>query len=79
VAAPEDWVKTFVVLVLTVAALFLWQRNPEKARPTGSVMDKPASSPSTAVSQHNWAKNSLDRAHEAIDAVQRARAGGQEP
>jgi hypothetical protein len=78
-AAPEEGVKTFVVLVLTVAALFLWQHNSEQAGGTGSAVNQPASSPSPAVSQHDWAKQSLNRANEAVAAVRTARAQSQDP
>ena len=74
--------KTFLVLVLSVTALFVWQREEEK----GAVANKPRhATPSAAtasprpVSEHNWAKNSLDRAHVVADQVQQSRAGNNQP
>jgi hypothetical protein len=66
--------KTFVVLVLTVIALFVWQRgnNSGTSVPNSStkLVVAPASVPPSG---RNWAKNSLDRTHEAIEQVSRMR------
>jgi hypothetical protein len=68
--------KTFLLLVLTVTALFIWQRHdggPTTAsKPKGdtSVAAPMASRP---VSEHDWAKHSLDRTHDVIDQVQQSR------
>ena len=74
--------KTFLVLVLSVTALFVWQREGEKS----AVANKPRRAlPSAAtasprpVAEHNWAKNSLDRAHAVADQVQQTRAGNNQP
>jgi hypothetical protein len=74
--------KTFLVLVLSVTALFVWQREGEKT----AMANKPQrATPSTAtasprpVSEHNWAKNSLDRAHAVMNQVQQSRAGNEQP
>ena len=74
--------KTFLVLVLSVTALFVWQREGEQS----AVAHKPRrATPSAAtasprpVSEHNWAKNSLDRAHAVADQVQQSRAGSNQP
>ncbi len=68
--------KTFLLLVLCVSALFVWQREGEKA----AMANKPRiATPSAAtasprpVSKHNWAKNSLDRAHAVADQVRQTR------
>ncbi|HEY1582629.1 MAG TPA: hypothetical protein VGF73_05985 [Chthoniobacterales bacterium] len=68
--------KTFFVLVLSVTALFVWQRKAEEAgnatpRPAVNADITTAAQPS--VSEHNWAKNSLDRAHEVMDQVRETR------
>ena len=72
--------KTFLVLALSLMALYLWQRSG-----TGEVVteNKPAvatvapaapiAATPSAVSEHNWAKHSLDRAHEAVGQVQQSR------
>lgn len=68
--------KMFLVLVLTVAAMFVWQAHNEKsARPQDPVTEAQRSTPgkSRPISAHNWAKNSLDRAHQALDEVQQTR------
>ena len=74
--------KTFLVLVLSVTALFVWQREGEKS----AVANKPRRTlPSAAtasprpVAEHNWAKNSLDRAHAVADQVQQSHAGDNQP
>ena len=75
--------KTFVVLVLSVTALYLWQRSGEQEATTQS---KPAAEKVTTaavtpgpVSEHNWAKHSLDRTHEVIDQVQQTRRSKEQP
>ncbi len=68
--------KMFLVLVLSVAALFLWQRQGKEnvvATDAASAVASPAPSQPRAVSGHNWAKNSLDRAHEVAGQVQQSR------
>ncbi|MEO8044144.1 MAG: hypothetical protein ABI674_04505 [Spartobacteria bacterium] len=74
--------KTFLVVVLSVTALYLWQRQ---RRESASPAQKPATAEMTAaatprpVSEHNWAKHSLDRAHEVVDEVQQSRAPNEQP
>ncbi|MEO5719579.1 MAG: hypothetical protein ABIR29_13550 [Chthoniobacterales bacterium] len=68
--------KTFVVLVLSVIALFVWQRqNQQTAAPAQPTVGKTTSAPAAPrpVSEHNWAKHSLDRAHEVANQVQQSR------
>jgi hypothetical protein len=74
--------KTFLVLVLSVTALFVWQREGEK----NAMANKPRrATPSAAtasprpVSEHNWAKNSLDRTHAVMNQVRQSRAGNEQP
>ncbi|HEY3663939.1 MAG TPA: hypothetical protein VGL24_12375 [Chthoniobacterales bacterium] len=69
--------KTFLVLVLSIVALFVWQRQGAETA-TGTKAPKAASAPAQVpqprpVSEHNWAKNSLDRAHAVADQVQQTR------
>ncbi len=73
--------KTFLVLVLSVTALYVWQRRGDTNAVTENkpaVVQKVApitptvGSPS-AVSEHNWAKHSLDRAHEVANQVRTSR------
>jgi len=75
--------KTFLVLVLSVTALYLWQRGGNQEAATQS---KPATEKVTTavvtpgpVSEHNWAKHSLDRTHEVIDQVQQSRRSNEQP
>ena len=69
--------KTFLVLALSVTALYLWQRSgerdavPENKAAVAKVATAPASP--RPVSEHNWAKHSLDRAHEVADQVRETR------
>ncbi|MEO7723232.1 MAG: hypothetical protein ABIU29_00860 [Chthoniobacterales bacterium] len=73
--------KTFLVLVLSVTALFVWQRQNQRAAAPG----QPAVGKTTAaavaprqVSEHNWAKYSLDRAHEVANQLQQSRKQNKE-
>ncbi len=67
----------FLVLALSVTALYLWQRSgdrdavPENKPAVANVAAAPASP--RPVSEHNWAKHSLDRTHEVMDQVQQSR------
>ena len=64
----------FLLLVLTVIALFVWQRNGNPGDAETKVIPVSANaSPARPVSSHNWAKNSLDRAHEVADQVRKSR------
>ena len=72
--------KTFLLLVLTVTALYVWQRQGNdavtatKPKPETSVAAPAAARP---VSEHNWAKHSIDRAHEVADQVRKSRQPGE--
>ena len=68
--------KTFLLLVLSVTALFIWQRNGKPAATeTKATHEIPTatSSPARPTSDHNWAKRSLDRAQEVADQVRKSR------
>ncbi len=69
--------KTFLLLVLSVTAVFLWQRNADRDavggnNPTVARVTAAPASPHP-VYKHDWAKNSLDRAHEVMDDVAQTR------
>jgi hypothetical protein len=69
--------KTFLVLVLTVTALFLWQRNSDQAvESTTPVVNRSAPAP---VSEHDWPKNSLDSARRVANQVRAIRAQNEQP
>jgi hypothetical protein len=72
--------KTFLVLVLTVVALFLWQRGGEPVVSKGSsVANNPVAPPiaTQPVSEQNWAKHSIDRAREVVGQVRVAQEQSQ--
>jgi hypothetical protein len=74
--------KTFLLLVLTVTALFIWQRNGKPtATETKATREMPAatSSPARPTSDHNWAKHSLDRAHAVADQMRKSREENHPP
>ncbi len=70
------FMKTFLVLVLSIVAIFVWQRQSAETvtatkAPAKLSFSRPLSRgrcPSI-----NWAKNSLDRAHEVVEQVQLTR------
>ncbi|MEO7724084.1 MAG: hypothetical protein ABIU29_05260 [Chthoniobacterales bacterium] len=68
--------KTFLVLVLSVIALFVWQRQGQESVDTAKApieATSPAVNQPRPVSEHNWAKHSLDRAHEVVEQVGQVR------
>jgi hypothetical protein len=74
--------KTFLVLVLSVTALFVWQRSGEndavsENKPAAVEKVAPVAATPRPVSEHNWAKHSLDRAHAVADQVQESRQPGE--
>lgn len=80
-AASSRDMKTFLVLVLSVTALFVWQRSGEKNavsknKPAVEKVGPVAVTP-RPVSEHNWAKHSLDRAHAVADQVRESRQPGE--
>jgi hypothetical protein len=75
--------KTFLVLVLSVTALYVWQRSGHSDAVTENkpTVEKVAVALATPrpVSEHNWAKHSLDRTHEVMDQVQQSREQNERP
>lgn len=68
--------KTFLVVVVVVTALYLWQRRGQETVPPAPAPIAAQSPPAVLarpVSEHNWAKHSLDRAHEVADQVRQTR------
>lgn len=73
--------KTFLVLVLSVIALFVWQRQNQGTATPGQPSVGETTSAIAAprpVSEHNWARHSLDRAHEVVNEVQQSREQNEE-
>ena len=68
--------KTFLILVLSVAALFVWQRGNQEATKKDQAA---AAARVSTVSEHDWAKHSLDRAREVRDQVARVRQQNEQP
>jgi len=75
--------KTFLVLALTVTAIFLWQRSADRgaAIENKAAAAKTAAAPATPrpVYEHDWAKHSLDRAHAVADQVRETRQSNEQP
>jgi hypothetical protein len=75
--------KTFLVLALSVTALYLWQRSGARdaASENKPAVEKAAAAPATPrpVYEHDWAKHSLDRTHEVMDQVQQSREQNDRP
>lgn len=79
ITALKKSMKTFLLVGLTVAALCIWQRNvdhpaAERKSGDGAIAAAP---PARTISAHNWAKHSLDRAHEVAAQVQESREDNQ--
>ncbi len=72
--------KTFLVLVLTLTALFIWQRKGnEELSATKPRIEAATGTAPQPVSKHNWAKHSIDRAHEVADQVRQSREQNERP
>lgn len=71
----------FLLLVLTVAALFVWQRSGNNNAATGAPPGTTLAVPATPrpVYEHDWAKHSLDRAHDVADQVRKSRRQNEQP
>lgn len=69
--------RTFLLLALTVGALYLWQQNEQ--HPAAKKIEKTLndSSIEQTIEQHNWAKHALDRAHEVAGQVKTSREATQ--
>jgi len=74
--------KTFMLVILTVTALFIWQRNSNPtAAETKAAREMPAASlsPPQTTSDHNWAKRSLDRAQTVAEQARKSREESERP
>lgn len=73
----------FLLLALTVTALFIWQRHASSnAAPKSQPPTQPnaiAAATARPVYEHDWAKHSLDRTHEVMDQVYQSRHQGEQP
>ena len=71
----------FLVLVLTVTALFVWQRSGNNDAATGAPPATKVAGSATPrpVYEHDWAKHSLDRAHDVADQVRKSRQQNEQP
>ena len=70
-------------MVLCGTVLFLWQRSGgrdavNENKPIGEKVAAVAATP-RPVYEHDWAKHSLDRAHEVMDQVQETRRSNEQP
>jgi len=72
--------RTFLLLVLTVTALYVWQRQGNDAitatKPRAKAADTLTARP---ISEHDWAKHSIDRAHEVANQVRETRRQNDQP
>ncbi len=77
----SEGMKMFLVLVLTVTALFVWQRSGNNDAKTGAPPATKVAGPATPrpVYEHDWAKHSLDRANEVANQVRRSRQQNEQP
>jgi hypothetical protein len=70
--------RKFFLFALLITALFIWlNRNDSSSKPT-----TPAAQPTTkssSVSEHDWAKHSLDRARSVTEQARRNTADSQQP
>jgi hypothetical protein len=77
-----DSMKTFLLLVLTVTALYVWQRQGNDAvtatKPKAERLVVTPAAP-RPVSEHDWAKHSIDRAHEVANQVRKTRQQNEQP
>ena len=74
--------RTFLLLVLTVTALYVWQRQGNDAvTATKPRAETAVATPAVPrpVSEHDWAKHSIDRAHEVANQVREARQQNEQP
>ena len=87
--------RMFLVVAIIATALFLWQRYREAAAPgavppsgasktsvaaaTGKPSPAAIAGTPRPVSEHNWMKRSLDRAHEVAGQVQKGHGENEQP
>ena len=72
----------FLLLVLSVTALFVWQRHGNNnAVPETKPAVATATAPATPrpMYEHDWAKHSLDRANEVANQVRTTRQQNEQP
>lgn len=81
--ASSEGMKTFLVLILSVTALYLWQRSGDREAVTENkpAVEKVAAVAATPrpVYEHDWAKHSLDRAQEVANQVRTTRQQNEQP
>ena len=73
--------RIFLLVLLVLGVAFVWQRQkqlpPVEETPSAhAVVEMPQTSP-RPVSEHNWAKRSLDRTNEVADQVRKSRQENQ--
>ena len=73
--------RTFLLLVLTVTALYVWQRQGNDAVTATKPRGETAAAARSArpVSEHDRAKHSIDRAHEVANQVRETRQQNEQP
>jgi hypothetical protein len=73
--------RTFLLLVLTVTALYVWQRQGNDAVTATKPRAETAVATRAArpVSEHDWAKHSIDRTHEVANQVRETRRQNEQP
>ena len=74
--------KMFLLLVVSVTALFVWQRyGSSNAAPESKPATASAAAPATPrpIYEHDWAKHSLDRAQEVANQVRETRQQNEQP
>ena len=71
----------FLLLVLTVTALFVWQRSGDNDAATSPPPEAKVAGPATPrpIYEHDWAKHSLDRANDVANQVRKARQPNEQP
>jgi hypothetical protein len=81
----QQAMKAFILALAVCGALFLWQHNAQQsAKPIVTASNavgtpaKQAAAPVRPISEHDWAKHSIDRAHEVADQVRANRQQNQQ-
>jgi len=67
--------KKFVVFALLVTAFFIWLNRNDSSKPASPA----AQAKPSAVSEHDWAKHSIDRARAVTEQARRTTAERQQP
>jgi hypothetical protein len=75
--------KIFLVVLLIGTGIFFWQTRTRTTAPAAETEHAKAAATSSVtprpVSEHNWAKHSLDRAHAVTDQVAKTRKDNEQP